>query len=381
MIIERRIRNILGVALIVTKLVFLGLYKYAFSNKFTSHTSTASMKPFAPGSRGFVGRLPLFFEPNRGQFRGDVKYLARGERVDLFLRATDAIIAIRSTDSSSMQAAPRESTLIRLGLKGSQTDATIVSGVTLPGKVNYLARRRKRDQRIVGIPTFGTVAYKSVYPGIDLIYGSQSHQLEYKFVVAPRASVDEIRMVFSSTGIRSRRIDPNGDLHLETYSGDVVEHRPIIYQTEDRTRREIPGRYKVVGNEIHFAVGPYDRERALVIDPTFDYSANFGQSGDASVSVGSNAVAVDSSGNVYVAGSTGNGVTNQVIPGKKKMRPAQSEECALLTGFSECAEAFVYKLDPSGTTMIYQTEIATGEANGIAIDSTGDAYIAGTVDG
>src|SRR5947209_1337664 len=43
------------------------------------------------------GRFPISFEINHGQLDNDVKFLARGQRQDLFLTATSAILAPKGT--------------------------------------------------------------------------------------------------------------------------------------------------------------------------------------------------------------------------------------------------------------------------------------------
>jgi hypothetical protein len=99
------------------------------------------------------------------------------------------------------------------------------------------------------------------------------------------------------------------------------------------------------------------------------------------------AVAVDSSGNAYVAGSATS--TNfPVTPGA-----FQSTNNGNLSG-AQVSNAFVTKLNPTGTALIYSTylggsggtvnltpilPIAAGDqASGVAVDSSGDAYITGS---
>ncbi len=77
------------------------------------------------------------------------------------------------------------------------------------------------------------------------------------------------------------------------------------------------------------------------------------------------AIAVDSSGNAYVAGGT-NSVNF----------PTANPLQANLTGYQN---AFVAKLNPAGSALVYSTYLGGGSDNGtgIAVDSSGSAYVAG----
>src|SRR5438067_1470343 len=44
------------------------------------------------------GRLPMSFEPNRGQADGSVKFLARGNGYGLYLTSTEAALVFRSSN-------------------------------------------------------------------------------------------------------------------------------------------------------------------------------------------------------------------------------------------------------------------------------------------
>jgi len=81
-------------------------------------------------------------------------------------------------------------------------------------------------------------------------------------------------------------------------------------------------------------------------------------------------IGVDPAGNLYIAGGTGGG-----LPTVNAAQPAFASLDA-----SE-PDAFVAKLDPTGTRLIYCTYLGgSGRdyANGIAVDAAGNAYVAGS---
>jgi hypothetical protein len=87
-------------------------------------------------------------------------------------------------------------------------------------------------------------------------------------------------------------------------------------------------------------------------------------------------VAADASGNAYIVGST-QSADFPTTPG------AFQRQCKTITvpGFCDSRPAFVTKLNPNGTQAIYSTVLggSDGETgSGIAVDSSGNAYVAGT---
>ena len=196
-----------------------------------------------------------------------------------------------------------------------------------------------------------------------MYYGNQQ-QLEYDFTVAPGADPGVIRLAFS--GAESMALDAQGDLVLHTAAGDVEEHAPVLYQEKGGARQAVSGHYVLEpGGQVGFAVGNYDSSQPLVIDPTLGYSTFLGGDGNDQ----GNAIAVDQAGNVYITGYTDSDnfpETGDGVPGNLGSQ-----------------NIFVSKLNAAGTALVYSTYLGadgSSQANGIAVDSSGDAYITGSTD-
>ena len=233
-------------------------------------------------------RMPLAFELNAGQTDPRVKAFSRGSGYGLFLTADESVVVL--TRNSGKSAA------IRMKLLGAK-DSQVVPTDPLPGTVNsFIGNDPSKWRR--DIPTFSKVKYEGVYSGVDLIYYGNQQQLEYDFVVAPGADPQAIRFAVSGAKVR---LDSSGDLVMHTSLGDVRHHKPVIYQEIAGVRHEIAGRFvKRSNHEVSFAIGNYDRQHTLVIDPTFSWSTYLGGSGTDVATC----VAVDALGDTFVGGST-----------------------------------------------------------------------------
>ena len=240
--------------------------------------------------------LPLFFEPNQGQTAPQVKFLAHGAHYGLFLTADEAVLELQHSAAStppsvlssqfsvpSTQASTNA--VIRMRLAGANASARVSGASPLPGKSNYFIGNDPSKWRS-GIPQFARVEYKSVYPGVDLVYYGNQGQLEYDFRVAPGAKPNQIALSFNgaSAHIVSGDSGDSGDLVLSTANGDVRFHAPRIYQPaapqSGNAEKAVAGSFRqLAGNKIGFTIGDYDHSRELVIDPILIYSTYLGGTG------------------------------------------------------------------------------------------------------
>jgi hypothetical protein len=318
------------------------------------------------------GKLPLRFEINKGQTDSQVQFLARGSGYNIFLTPAESVMVLSRPSSarSARRNVPVEhsslkssgaGSVVRTRLTGARVNPEVSGLEELPGKSNYLIGNDPSRWR-VGVSSFARVKYSDVYPGIDLFYYGNQGQLEYDYVVAPGADPRAIKLHYD--GVRRIRIDRNGDLLLSVKGGELRQSKPIAYQLIEGERREVASSYQTVGkNLVEFAVGTYDANKPLVIDPVLLYSTYLGGSASDSGS----GIAVDSAGNAFIIGATAS-----------PNFPTASPLDATLGGTSD---VFVMKLAPDGHSLIYSTYIGGSGSDGgadIAIDSSGNAFITGS---
>lgn len=300
----------------------------------------------------------MFFEANQGQTDPRVKFLSRGRGYGLFLTADEAVLELQHSALSSQHSGNH---VIRMRLDGANSAARVSGAEILPGKSNYFIGNDPAKWHR-GIPQYARVNYESVYPGIDLTYYGNQGQLEYDFRVAPGADPNQIALTFEGA---STRLD-GGELVLSTDHGNVRFHAPQIYQRGGNSQKTVPGSFRqLADNKIGFQIDSYDRSRELVIDPSLSYFTYLGGSGTES----NVRVAVDPSLNIYLAGTTDSAdfpVTNS-------------------SGKTGTRNVFIAKLNPSipppQSQLVYATYLGgTGsdDAAGLAVDASGQAYVAGT---
>jgi hypothetical protein len=317
-------------------------------------------------------RLPLTFEQNRGQAPNDVKWLGQGSSYRVLLNGDGATFLLPDkTDTRAMagrhpvpvdRSFQMKYSVICMKLAGGRPWKNI-SGVEPTGGVsNYLSPADAKSW-ISNVPQYQRVKMADVYPGIDLIFYANGDDLEYDFVVAPGADPKQVQVVFE--GMRGMRVDEkSGDLLLTAPDGsELRQFRPKVYQQIADQRVEIAGGYRLLGQgRAAFTLAPYDRSRAVVIDPTVDFTTFYGgNSSDEPY-----AIAVDDDGNTYITGGTASRnfpVTNG----------STWQNCKVFDFGGFCGTGpniFVAKLDPTGK-VVYASYGGVGAGSAIALDSSG----------
>ena len=209
----------------------------------------------------------------------------------------------------------------------------------------------------------GTMWYEAVYPGVDLEVLARPTGIKYNFHVAPGADWGVIRLRYEGIHGLSLRPDGGMEIHLNKGGAPLVDAAPYIYQDVNGERRAVTGSFRI-REEMTYSfdvVDVYDLNQPLVIDPEVVWGSYLGGLGPDSA----NHVAVDSSGNVLIAGSTS--VGSWVSGGWD-------------TTYNGGTDIFVVKLSPAGNHL--WSSVAGGSNNesvsGIAIDSNDNGYIAGS---
>ena len=323
--------------------------------------------------------LPLYFIENKGQLDPKVRFYVKtsgqtlyftDEKIvfDLFRGGKGAKDDRRDPEKGLHEAGEkREQLVFSLKFENVKEGVLIEGFEPQEAGINYFVGNDKSKWR-TGIPTYNGIVYKGVYEGIDLKVFGDGKDMEYEFIVNPGGNSDHILLTYN--GIEGLTVNEVGQLLIGTAFGQIEETKPHIYQ-EIEGKKEVNGRFEIrssadpseIGKFSYgFQVASYDPAYPLVIDPTLDYSTYLG----GSFCDKGYGIAVDGYGNAYVTGET----YSTDFPTKNPFQATRAGG----------VDAFITKLSSAGNALLYSTYLGGNKwdlANGIAVDSYGNAYVTG----
>lgn len=292
--------------------------------------------------------LPVAFEENAGQADASFRFVSRGARGEVLLAPAEASMALPGG-------------LVKMRFAGARSDVPLEPEKPLAGVSNYFTGSDPAKWR-ANVRRYAAVRYRGLYPGIDAVFYGKGADIEFDFVIAPGADPSIIVLEFPDS--LRLRVAKDGSLAGQTPAGAFRHHQPFAYQDVGGKRRKVAAGYRLAAaNRVKLVLGEYDKSRPLIIDPVLNFSTFLGGTG----ADGAVAAAVDAQGYLYLAGST----TSLNFP---------VSFGALRTANSGGQDVFVAKLSPDGTQLIYSTYLGgsgNDTAAGIAIDGLGNAYVVG----
>jgi hypothetical protein len=332
------------------------------------------------------GKLPLYFIENQGQEDPRVAFSVRGRETSLYFTSQGITFALRGpappvkdarvkkvSFSPEQGIAKGEETrdmgrwVVKLDFVGANPEVKPEGREPTPAVISYF--KGPREKWRTGLKTYGSVIYRDLWPGIDLVYTGTVNRLKYSFLVKPGADPGRIRLAYR--GVSSLSVSDAGELEVKTPVKVFQDDRPVAYQEVGGRRVEVRTEYAVAaridkGAQLYgFTVGDYDRSKVLVLDPVvLLYCGYIGGNGDDE----GYGIAVDGNGNAYVTGYTNS--TEATFP------VAAGPD---LTYNGGTWDAFVAKVNASGA-LVYCGYIGGNGSDwgyGIAVDGNGNAYVTG----
>jgi hypothetical protein len=351
--------------------------------------------------------------------------------------------ALKDAQHKRTQGANTFGSVLKVKLAGANNNPRIVGMDQLPGNSNYFIGNDPTKWK-TDVPNYGKVKYEQVYPGVDVAYYGNQEQLEYDFIVAPGADPKAIKLSFEGVrrlrvdkngdlvlAIKGGEIRQHKPVVYQQVDGRSREVTSRYVLTSKRQVTFEVGGYDVSKPLVIDPVLTYstylggnadERGTAIAVDSSgsayvtgYTYSLNFptvsafqpswaggrdtfnnpyadafvaklNAQGSAFVyttSLGGNkpdgasGIAVDSSGNAYIAGST----ESANFPTANALQPTfGGGTCGSGSNLYPCSDAYLTKLNPTGTALVYSTFLGGSNSDGagdVALDAQGNAYVIG----
>ena len=214
---------------------------------------------------------------------------------------------------------------------------------------------------ITNVRKFKRVYYENIYNNIDFVlYVNHEGKTQYDFIVKPGGNPSVVNFAFK--GAEGIETLPDGSLRVVTPFGNIEQAAPYSYQSQ-----VVKSSFKLnMDNSVSFQVGAFDKAQTLIIDPPTRLWGTYYGAMYWNGYYDGNSVDGDGNDNVYLCGST-------------RLTTGLATTGAHQTLHGGDLDAFLVKFNSSGARLwgTYYGGSDRDEGHGVAVDRTGNVYIAG----
>ena len=342
----------------------------------TTGIASAGESGQAERLKAAIPKLQMPFIENKGQVHEDVAFYAKTFGGTVFVTKDGRLVYNLPEGSSEKEDLRKHGKISKVDAKkdAQQGKAVALKESLVGAKIKEVKGESPSITRVSyfkgndpsrwksGISTYDLVSLGEVYKGIEVKLRAYGNNVEKLFYVKPGANPNAIKVKVEGGRIS---VNDKGELEVKTELGVVRFTKPVAYQEVDGKRVEVPVSYRVINRNkslYAFNVGEYDRTKPLVIDPLLASTFVGGSNGDYAYSI-----ALDSSGNAYVTGSTYSSDYPTTFG-------------TYDTGHNANSDVFVSKLSSNLSQLLASTFIGGSHEDGaysIALDGSGNVYLTG----
>lgn len=223
------------------------------------------------------------FEQNLGAYDASAHFVARRDGVHAAALSDGLAVAVVGSDALAS---------LRATFEGGTATTPVGVGRT-PTVVNHL--RGDPSAWTVGAATYERIAWRDVWPGVDVELYDGAGGLEYDLRLAPGADLSAVGIRWE--GQTSLTLDVDGALVLDTPLGALSQSAPVVFQADGTP---VDGRFVLRdAGVVGFEVGAHDASQPLIVDPILAFAGYAPVENVAAV-----AVASGPSPDVYLLGDT-----------------------------------------------------------------------------
>ena len=232
-------------------------------------------------------------------------------------------------------------------------------GVLKQNPTGYYENHYTAHCQVTGAKSYSQVTLQNVYPGIDWVLYRTDKYLKYEFIVHPGADPSQIQLAF--VGADKVKLLDNSHLEIGTALGTIEENEPVSWQGSAQT--PVESKFVLENDTLRFALGEYDPNKTLTIDPPLTWATYYGGAGLEIC----NGMTLGPGETIYITGYTES--TGAIAsPG--------SHQTTFAGGIYD---VYLTKFDSSGNrlwgTYYGGTDLDFAEA--VAVDSAGAVYLTG----
>ena len=318
-----------------------------------------------------------FFIENKGQWPSEVKYLAKVGGMNAWITNSGVVydyfrIAKNYNESETLKMTrhkKEEFEKKNTSIKGHAVKMQLVD-VNASSVQQGNNKQKSYYNYFIGndkskwasyVPLYGDVEQDNIYKNINVKYYFDGNSIRYDYIVKPGADLSKLRLKFE--GQESVRTNDAGEIVIKTSLGEVTNGKLYSYQTDNGIKTEVNCKFVLnVDGTINLNASSYDKEKDLIIDPLV-YSTFIGGSNNDY----GRSIAIDAGGNAYITGYTAS--TNYpTTPGAYDSTYLAGND-AFVTKLNSTGTALVYSTYMGGND--------DDSGNSIAVDASGYAYITG----
>ena len=209
-----------------------------------AHSLSETDEPTKARVQEAFGAIPLAFIENQGQIDTRVGYYVHGRDTTIYFTSRDVTFALTGPSTQpathtvpaqmassrpiAFETAPereaaRQRWAIKLDFVGSNPGVQPIGQDRTLATISYF--KGPPDQWNTRLPTFATLVYADLWPGIDLVYAGTVDRLKYTFVVKPGADPAQIKLAYR--GATAVRLTEAGEMEVNTPVGGFRDDKPV----------------------------------------------------------------------------------------------------------------------------------------------------------